>query len=203
MIEAAKKAGVERFLHMSALGVGSKAKGEYFQTKWLAEEALRKSTLHFTIFRPSIIYGAGDKFTNMIADMIRKFRIFPLIDGGINRMQPVSVEEVAIGFATSLKWGTTIGRTYEVGGLKMLQFREVVSIIAQAVGVMPYMPTVSMKFMKPIVKTLEKSDWFPLTMNQLEMLLADNVTENRMFTDDLGITPIDFKTGVSRYLKKR
>jgi len=203
MMKAAINAGVERFLHMSALGVSIKATGGYFETKWLAEESLRSSSLHFTIFRPSLIYGAGDKFTNMIADTIRRFRIFPLFDGGINRMQPIAVEEVATAFSTALTMGSTIARTYELAGLTMLRFKEIVSIIGKSIGMNPLTPSVPVKYIKPIIKKFENQKWFPITLNQLEMLLTDNVTENRMFIDNLGITPVDFKTGVSKYLKKK
>lgn len=203
IIKVAINAEVFRFLHMSALGVGPKAKGAYFETKWLAEESLRASGLHSTIFRPSLIYGAGDKFTNMIADMIRKFRIFPLFDGGMNRMQPIAVEDVAMGFSMALMVGNSIGRIYEVGGPETLRFKEIVKIIGQAIGINPLTPAIPVKFIKPIVKRLETMKWFPITTNQLEMLLTDNITASKMLTTDLGITPVDFKSGVRKYLKKK
>lgn len=203
MIKAAKKAGIERFIHMSALGASMKAKGGYFESKWLAEEAVRRENLFFTIFRPSLVYGPSDHFTNMIADMIRRFRAFPLIDGGINRLQPAPVEYVAAGFSMCIDMAKTIGRIYEVGGIEQLQFRQIVMEIASAISVKAYTPTVSVNLAMPIVKRFERYKWFPITSNQLDMLLMDNITQSRMYQDDFVICPLDFKAGIRKYLKHK
>jgi uncharacterized protein YbjT (DUF2867 family) len=148
-----------------------------------------------------LIYGPGDHFTNMIADMIRRFHVFPLFDGGINRLQPAPVEYVATGFSMCIDMPTTIGRTYEVAGCEQFQFKQIVAEIASAINVKVYSPTVSTNFVKPIVKRFERKKWFPITSNQLDMLLTDNIATSTMYQDDFVICPEDFKTGIRRYLK--
>src|SRR6266481_10008108 len=71
VLDEAKKSGVKRFVHMSALGTRENARSQYHQTKWAAEEYVRKSGLAWTIFRPSLIYGAHDKSMNVLAKVLK------------------------------------------------------------------------------------------------------------------------------------
>ena len=71
IVAAARAADVTRFIHMSALGTRPNAASRYHQSKWAAEEIVRRSGLAWTIFRPSIIYGPGDGFVNLFARMSR------------------------------------------------------------------------------------------------------------------------------------
>src|SRR6266849_1561213 len=116
VLEAVKAAGVQRYLHMSALGTRRGAASRYHRTKWAAEEAVRASGLGWTIFRPSIIYGRGDGFVTMLASMVRRLPAVPVIGSGRQRLQPIPVDQIAAGFAGALELATTITQTYEVGG---------------------------------------------------------------------------------------
>jgi NADH dehydrogenase len=91
VLEAATTAGVQRYLHMSALGTRPGARARYHTTKWAAEEAVRAGTLPWTIFRPSVIYGRGDGFVTMLARMIQRLTVIPVIGDGRQRLQPVPV----------------------------------------------------------------------------------------------------------------
>src|SRR2546428_406188 len=100
VLDSAAATGVRRYLHMSALGSRPNARSRYHKTKWAAEEAVRSSPIAWTIFRPSIIYGRGDEFVNMLAWMIQRYRgVVPVIGGGLQRLQPVAREHVAASFA--------------------------------------------------------------------------------------------------------
>ncbi|MGR3309139.1 MAG: SDR family oxidoreductase, partial [Candidatus Brocadiales bacterium] len=98
VVEASKKGGVKKFVHMSALGAGPEAISRYHKTKWQGEEAVRASGLDYVIFRPSIICGGDDEFVNMFAKMIRQTvltRMMPVIGSGKYKMQPIYVGDVA------------------------------------------------------------------------------------------------------------
>src|SRR6266850_7183689 len=116
VLEAARAAGVQRYLHMSALGTRPGAASRYHQTKWAAEEAVRASGLAWTIFRPSIIYGRGDGFVTLLASMVRRLPIVPVIGSGRARLQPVPVELVAEAFARSIRMATTEKHAFDVAG---------------------------------------------------------------------------------------
>jgi len=103
VLEAAAAVGIRRYIHMSALGTRAGAHSRYHQTKWAAEEAVRASTLPWTIFRPSVIYGRGDGFVTLLAGMIERLPIVPVIGSGRQRLQPVPVAQVADAFVRDLR----------------------------------------------------------------------------------------------------
>src|SRR5205823_9932145 len=116
VIDAAARAGARRFLHMSALGARPGARARYHQTKWAAEEAVRESPLAWTIFRPSVIYGPGDGFISLLAGMVRRLPVVPVIGDGRQRLQPVAVEQVAAGFARAVTVEASVKQAYAVAG---------------------------------------------------------------------------------------
>src|SRR5207253_2770218 len=109
IIGAARAAGVERFVHMSALGTRAKSLSRYHQSKWLAEEAVRQSDLDYTIFRPSLIFGPRDHFVNFFSTLIRFSPFIPILAEEQARFQPVAVETVATAFAHSVIEPKSIG----------------------------------------------------------------------------------------------
>ncbi|HEV8118965.1 MAG TPA: complex I NDUFA9 subunit family protein, partial [Thermoanaerobaculia bacterium] len=132
---AAKRAGVRRFLHMSAMGSSPDAPSEYGRTKAAGEKAVRESGLDWTIFRPSIIVGPGDGFATLLAGLIRGNPGFiPVIGPGTVKFMPVSVYDVARVFADSLEKPETVGRSFEVGGPDTLTLNEIDREIAAAIG---------------------------------------------------------------------
>ena len=82
LLEAAKKNNVRGFFYQSALGARPNAKSEYHKTKWEAEELVRASGIPYTILRPSLIYGSGDRFTIRLSEMIRLSPLLPVIGSG-------------------------------------------------------------------------------------------------------------------------
>jgi uncharacterized protein YbjT (DUF2867 family) len=140
VINEAKKAKVKRFVHMSSLGTRDNAKSQYHQSKWAAEELVRASGLDWTIFRPSVIYGKNDDFTNLFAKMMKfplnVLQLFtvPLINGGNNLLQPIPVGDVATCFVGALNKPESIKKTYDLCGPRALPMKEVLKKIAEAVG---------------------------------------------------------------------
>jgi len=116
ILEAARRSGVRRLLHMSALGSRPDAVSRYHQTKWKAEEAVRASSLEATIFRPSLIFGREDVSLNLFAKIISYSPMIPIPGTGESRQQPVWVEDVAECFVRSLERPASIGKTYALCG---------------------------------------------------------------------------------------
>ncbi|MBF0126435.1 MAG: NAD(P)H-binding protein, partial [Magnetococcales bacterium] len=116
VVEAAKKAGVSSLIGVSALGTRPHAPSRYHQTKWQAEESIRRSGLPYTLFRPSVIFGPLDDFTNQLANMARFSPVVPILGRGTIRMQPVWVEDVVHCLARSLEDPSLRGETLEMGG---------------------------------------------------------------------------------------
>ncbi|CAB4244706.1 Predicted nucleoside-diphosphate-sugar epimerase [Methylacidimicrobium sp. AP8] len=137
LLSAAKGNGVRRWLHMSALGSRPYAPSRYHQTKWTAEELVRASELHWTIFRPSVIYGPGDHFLTVFRNLLsrplfRYFSILPLPGGGASPLQPVAVEDVVTAFTRALVLPQTIGKEYVLSGPDRVTLAEICSLLLES-----------------------------------------------------------------------
>ncbi len=118
VVDAARGAGIGRYIHMSALGTRSDAVAVYHQTKWAAEELVRGTGLEWTIFRPSVIHGPDGEFMRLMKRFMCGMipPIVPYFGAGTGRLQPVSVKDVACCFVQSLFEPATIGKAIPLGG---------------------------------------------------------------------------------------
>ncbi len=202
MVSAARKAGIRRFLHMSALGTRPGARSRYHQTKWEAERTVRESGMEWTIFRPSVIYGTGDGFVTMLARMVR-LPIVPVLGDGRYRLQPVPVGHVAEGFARALELPATIGQTYEAGGPRPYTFNEILDLIGQALGKQRvrklHQP---LWLMRPLVRLLEPLPFFPVTSDQLLMLQEESACDLAPFNRDFDLKPVEFSDGLRQMFRR-
>jgi NADH dehydrogenase len=130
VVDAARRNGVKRLLHMSALNAGVSAPSEYLKSKGEAEDVVRQSGLDFTIFRPSVIFGREDRFLNLFAALLRALPVV-LLGSPDARFKPVYVEDVAFAFAESLTRLESIGKTYDLVGPKVYTLRELVECVGR------------------------------------------------------------------------
>jgi NADH dehydrogenase len=202
MVAAAEVQGVTRYLQMSANGTRPDADCPYHRTKWRAEESVRKSALSWTIFRPSLIFGPQDAFVNLIAGLMRKLPVMPVIGDGRDRMSPVAVEDVAASFVRALSLPETIGRTFHCCGPGRYSYDEVLDLIGEALG-KKSVPKLHhpVGLMKPVVALLEGIPAFPITTSQMTMLLEGNECDPKEWAEAFGITPKPFAEGIWEYLK--
>jgi uncharacterized protein YbjT (DUF2867 family) len=127
-------AGVKRVVHVSALGAASDAPSIYQRSKASGEQVLRSSGLDVTVLRPSVIFGAEDKFLNLFAKLQRVFPVMPLAGAG-TRFQPVWVEDVASAIVRCLQDNHTVGQTFDICGPEVLTLKQLVQLAARASGV--------------------------------------------------------------------
>jgi len=202
VLDAAVEAGVRRYVHMSALGTRPGARSRYHQSKWAAEEAVRSSGLAWTIFRPSIIYGHGDGFITMLARMLRRLPIVPVIGSGRTRLQPVPVELVAEAFARSIRMATTEKHAFDVAGCDAVTMLELLDIVGAAVGRRRVRKVhVPLGAMRPLARLLHRLPGFPVTPDQLRMLEEDNTGDAKPFLSTFGFKPpAPLAAGIARIL---
>ncbi len=186
VIDAARRNGVQRAVFMSGLGAHKDATSGYHRTKAESEEIVKSSGMRWTIFRPSVIFGPGDEFHPLIADLVHR-SIVPVIDGGKALLQPVSLRNVAGPVARSLTMPETQGKVFEVGGPERYAFVDIMYKVARHYGVWPNTVAVSSRFAKPMVKLAQRFRGFPLTLDELYMLLEDNVCDPAAFTSTFGV----------------
>jgi NADH dehydrogenase len=196
LVQAAAAAGARRFLHMSALGTRAGARSRYHQTKWAGEEAVRGSGLAWTIFRPSIIYGPGDGFLSLLAGMVRRLPVVPVLGDGRNRLQPVPVEQVAAGFARAVRHEASTKQTYSVAGPDALSMVEVLTMLGTALHRRVRLARVPLTLVRPMAAALHRLPSFPVTPDQLLMLEEDNVGDPQSFYTAFKLTPVPFAQGL-------
>jgi NADH dehydrogenase len=199
VLDAAVAAGVRRVLHMSALGTRPDARSRYHQSKWAAEEAVRGSALPWTIFRPSVIYGRGDGFVSLLAGMVRRLPIVPVIGDGRQRVQPVPVEQVAEAFARALALPATVKHVYEIAGPDAVTMDELLDLIRAALGrrrvLRAHVPT---GLVRPAARLLHRVPSFPITPDQLLMLEEQSTCDPRPFFTTFDLTPVPLAAGLAR-----
>lgn len=200
VVEAARSAGIRRHLQMSALGTRPDAVSAYHKTKFRAEEIVRGSGLDWTIFRPSIVFGPMDDFVNKLARYIRTYPMIPVIGDGKYRLQPISADDVAKCYAMSLEMPATVGRTYELCGPDRLPYNDLLDTIARVMGKarVPKLPN-PLCIMKIVVPLLQWLPFFPITMDQILMLVEENICDEK-WRETFGFEPERFEEGIAKYL---
>jgi len=200
LLTSAKKNGVRRYLQMSALGTRPDAVSEYHKTKWCAEELVRGSGLDWTIFRPSLIYGPKDAFVNMLAAQLRLAPVMPVIGSGRYRLQPIHADDVARCFSLALGMPESVGQTCPLCGDDRMSYEELLDTIADTIGrSRPFKPHLPLGIMKSVIPLFQKIPQFPITMDQLQMLLEESICDGSL-KDVFGFEPRRFKEGISQYL---
>jgi uncharacterized protein YbjT (DUF2867 family) len=118
-----------RMVHVSAIGADENSPSGYARSKAAGEKAVLAAVPSATILRPSVVFGPEDQFTNRFAALARLSPVLPLIGGGVTRMQPVYVGDVATAVADAVDGKTRPGATYELGGPEVLTLREIMEVI--------------------------------------------------------------------------
>ncbi|QWD60070.1 complex I NDUFA9 subunit family protein [Polynucleobacter sp. MWH-UH35A] len=130
IITAMQMHGLKRYLHMSALGADSQGPSMYQRSKGDGEAAVKASNLDWTIFRPSVIFGAQDQFINLFSKLTKLFPAMPLANHQA-QFQPVSVDDVASAFVKSLSMPQTIHQSYDLVGPTVYTMKEIVELASR------------------------------------------------------------------------
>jgi len=201
LLAAARHAGIRRFIQMSALGARPGAVALYHQTKYRAEEEVRASDLDWTIFRPSVIYGPKDDFINKLAEFVRNFPFVPVIGDGLYRLQPIDGNDVARCFAMALDMQETVGQSYGICGRDRITYLELLEIIARTLGKRSVRTlNVPVPFMKLAASLLQRFSFFPVTMDQITMLLEESICDGA-WKETFRFDPIGIEEAIHSYLK--
>ena len=203
---AAKAAGIERFLLMSANGVRRDGTA-YQQTKWRAEQHLAGQGFAVTIFRPSVIFGdprgAMEIATQLCRDLVKPpLPAVALHTGlaGAVLMSPAHVQDVADAFVAALADPQTIGKTFVLGGPETLSWEEMLRRVAAAAGRRKWILPMPIGVMKIAAKLFDRLPFFPVTRDQLTMLAEGNTAPPAELRALIGRGPRSFTAENLRYL---
>lgn len=205
--EAAKRAGISTYVHMSAIGADAASDIDYHRTKAEGEAAALQNNPKSVIIRPSIVFGPEDDFFNRFADMAKIAPVLPLIGGGDTKFQPVYVGDVAEVIARGIDGSLKSGATYELGGPRIASFKEclelMLSVIQRKKPLIP-IPFAIARMKGAILGLLPKP---LLTVDQVRMLEEDNVVsqqaiKQRRTLEGIGINPQSMEAILPSYLER-
>lgn len=211
VMDRASEAGVERFILMSANGV--KADGtEYQRTKFLAEQYLAQTSLKWTVFRPSVIYGDPQGKQEFVTQLMREIILPPLpaplffqgllpVNAGGFKLSPVAIDDVAQAFVKALADDDCIGHIIPLCGPDAISWREILKTIADTINHPKLMLPAPALGISAAATLLDRFEFFPITRDQLSMLLEGNTCNEDGFAR-LGITPKAFNQAALSYLIK-
>ncbi len=188
--------GVQELVHISAIGADANGAAQYARTKAEGETLVRQHFPAAAILRPSLVFGPEDQFFNRFAGLAVMSPVMPVI-AGTSRFQPVYVGDVADAVMAALTQPDARGRTYELGGPKIMTFREILGWILAQTG--RHRPLVSMPDV--VAGLMARVPFSGLTSDQLLMLKRDNVADEALpGLAALGITPTPIELVVPAYL---
>ncbi|MBI1890362.1 MAG: complex I NDUFA9 subunit family protein [Burkholderiales bacterium] len=200
IVAACAAAGVSRYLHMSALGADKNGPSMYQRSKADGESAAKSNpALGVTIFRPSVVFGEGDRFLNLFATLQK---IFPLIFLGNAdaKFQPVYAGDVAQAFVHALEHARSIGKAYELAGPKVYTLRELVELAGQYSGHVRRIIALPSGLARLQAWFLEHMPGEPLmSRDNLDSMKADNILRHP-FDPELGLSPTPLEAVAPIYL---
>ncbi len=221
--EACKAANVGRYLHMSALGVGPEGRSQYQKTKWAGEELVRRSGLDWTIFRPSLIHGAGGEFMRQMADIasgeVPPYYFMPYfarqyVDTSVPAgpvtfesatIAPVAVEDVAWAFAQALETERAVGEVYNLVGSEEMDWPTLLRAVRDDVPgsntrLEPfYMPGRHGEAIARAAKVFGLASLLPYDLGQAIMAQEDSTAETGKVQEHLGLLPRPFRATLRQY----
>ncbi len=203
--QAANAVGA-RMVHVSAIGADENSASGYARAKAAGEAAVKTAIPSATILRPSVVFGPEDQFTNRFAALARVSPALPLIGGGLTKMQPVYVGDVATAVADAVDGKAKAGATYELGGPEVLTMREIMQIILDTTDRDRMLVSLPFGLARLQAKFLQFAPGaIKLTPDQVTLLQSDNVVSDAakaagLTLEGLGITPDSMEAVVPQYL---
>lgn len=201
VIEACRTAGVSRLLQMSSLRAGE-GESHYLRTKGEAEKRVRDSGLVFTIFRPSTIFGPGDRFLNRFATLLRLAPLGLPLACAEARMQPVYVGDVTRAFDAALDPHAPDDATWELGGPEVLTLKSIVEFVRDQIGMRQPVLGIPDFLARLQAVFFDFSPIKPFSTDNYKSLQVASVTEDNALPK-LGIEPTAMEAIAPRYLGQR
>jgi uncharacterized protein YbjT (DUF2867 family) len=195
-----------RMVHVSAIGADENSPARYARSKAAGEKAVLSAVPSATILRPSVVFGPEDEFTNRFAALARMSPALPLIGGGVTKLQPVYVGDVATAVADAVDGKAKAGATYELGGPEVLTMREIMQTILSIIERRRMLVSLPFGLAKLQALLLQFAPGpLQLTPDQVELLRSDNIVSQAakaagLTLEGLGIAPDSLQAIAPQYL---
>jgi uncharacterized protein YbjT (DUF2867 family) len=205
-VARAANAGGARMVHVSAIGADENSLSRYGRSKASGETAVLEAVPAAAIFRPSVVFGPEDQFSNRFAALARVSPMLPLIGGGLTKLQPVYVGDVATAVADAVDGKAKPGAVYELGGPEVLTMREIMEAILRVTERNCMLMSLPFGLAKLQALLLQFAPGpLKLTPDQVALLRSDNVVSDAakaagLTLEGLGVVPESLEAIAPQYL---
>jgi len=197
--DAVTTAGVDRLIHLSVLGAGPSGT-RYLRSKWAGEEEVRRSGVRYVIFRPSFIMGPGggpaEQFAyavmygpwyplrlvlggdRVFAALANLTPVIPVLGSGQTRFMPVDHRDLFAAMLQALERDDVLGKTFELGGPDVVSYDQIMDTVAEVLGLRRWKFHIPTRVASVMVRNFGLLPNPPITQDEFETLLIDNVCDN-------------------------
>ncbi|MGH2385263.1 MAG: complex I NDUFA9 subunit family protein, partial [Candidatus Limnocylindria bacterium] len=190
VVQAAERAGVKRFVHLSAMGVIDDPKLAYLHSKWRGEEAVRAGALDWVVLRPSLMFGEGDGFFSLVKTTLRWWSpgIVAIPGKGDARFQPLSVDDLAIAVEKCLTDADRAGSVYELGGPDWVTYGQIVDEVMRVTRMRRLKLPMPIPLISAVTSVTDRVlPVFPVSHDQISSLQRPNYTDRDAFEQTFGV----------------
>jgi NADH dehydrogenase len=186
----ARRAGVERLVHVSGIGADAASPSLYIRKRGEGELAVQAAFKDAILVRPAVMFGPDDAFLTTILELLRRLPIYPLFGRGLTRLQPAYVEDVAGGIVSALRGAQARAITFECGGPRIYSYEELLRVVAREAGLERTLVPIPFAAWHALAWIAEVLPTPPITRNQVELMEVDTVCSAGMpGFEELAISP--------------
>ena len=200
----ARRAGVERFVHVSGIGADITSRSLYIRKRGEGERAVQAAFANAIIIRPAVMFGPDDAFLNTLVRLLRRLPAYPMFERGLTRLQPVYVEDVAEAIARTLGSTTANLAMYELGGPRVYTYKGLLTLVANRLKRNPVLFSLPFPIWHSLARIAEFLPGSPLSRNQVELMEVDTVVSEGMpGFEALGIASQAVEHGLDQIITRR
>ncbi len=199
-VDAAREAGVRRFVYVSGVGASKDAERHWFRYKWEAEKYLQDSGVEWVVVRPTWVYGPDDVSLNRFLGFAKTLRFVPMFGDGKQPMQPVFIDDVGRVLADAALRPESAGNAFETGGPEVMSMNEVVKTALDVIGKkrpLLHQPAAIGKVMGAFASALPSK---PLSADAIDFITAPAVADNTRLMEVLRPELTPLREGLEKYL---
>ncbi|MGH7934777.1 MAG: NAD(P)H-binding protein [Candidatus Binataceae bacterium] len=201
MLAAGKTSSIARFIYISGAAADERSPLPGFSAKGRAERAIRESGVAYTIFRPSLVYGAEDRVVNMLAGALRFLPLMPVPGTGRQMLQPVWVDDLAACVALAIG-GRGRDATFDVGGAEAMTFDDLVRLLMEITKRRRPIVHIPEPMLRLAGRVAEMIPGALFSRDAAGFLTADNVCDIGPLVAEFGIAPVPARAGLAYLARK-
>jgi NADH dehydrogenase len=200
-VDAAREAGVRRFVYVSGVGASKQADEHWFRYKWEAEKYVQDSGLDWCVVRPTWVYGPADVSLNRFLGLAKLLPFVPMFGDGNQRMQPVFIDDVARVLADAATKPEAAGHVFELGGPDVVSMNDVIRTALDVQGKkrgLLHQPVFAGKMLGRLAGILPSP---PLSADAIEFITKPAVADNDAVMAVLHPRLTPLREGLETYLR--